>query len=138
MFLIYMVLFALAIGAGVLLRLATNRESVGGWFMENWPMTIIIIVGGAALLSIIERSRWTLRVLDGRRLEGPTGAFGERSVMPAEQIDWEKSKRSLGSRVKIGNAIYGRDGRRIVVNQWFFDPEKFQTILDMISPRIKN
>lgn len=135
MFLIYIVLFILAIGLGTLLRLAFSRENLGSWFTENWDTTLAIIVGGAALLALIERGRWTLRVLDGRRLEGPSGAFGERFEFPVEQIDWERTNRSLGSWLKIGNAIYSQDRRRIAISQWFFDPGRLQTLIELIRPR---
>ena len=135
MFGIYVVMFSVAIGIGVLLRMATSQESATGWFGENWPMTILIIVGGAALLALIERGRWTLRVLDGRQLEGPSGAFGERYVFPADQIDWGRTRRSLSSRLKIGNAIYSKDNRRIVISQWFFEPEALREFLTRLGYR---
>lgn len=135
MFVIYLVLFVLAIGIGTLVRLALNRESLGIWFTENWRMTLLIVVGGAALLSLVERSRWTLRLLDGRRLEGPSGAFGERYIIPAEQIDWEQTNRSLGSWLKIGNAIYGPERKRIVVSQWFFDPQELSALFDQLKTK---
>ena len=139
MFLIYVVLFSLAIGIGLVIRLLMNQLDVtGGWFAENWPSGVGIIIGGAALLSFIERSRWTLRLLEGRRLEGPSGAFGERLVIPAEEIDWVLTQRSLGSWLKIGNAIYGKERKRIIVSQWFFDPEKLRDLLGRIKPKFRN
>ncbi len=138
MFLIYMVLFTLAIGVGLLIRLMMDQQDVSAvWFANNWPSGVGIIVGGAALLSIIERRRWTLRVLDGRKLEGPTGAFGERLIIPAEDIDWERTQHSLSSRLKIGNAIYGPERKRIIVSQWFFEPDKLQEMLGMLKAKIR-
>ncbi len=138
MFLIYMVLFTLAIGVGLLIRLMMDQQDVSAvWFANNWPSGVGIIVGGAALLSIIEQRRWTLRVLDGRKLEGPTGAFGERLIIPAEDIDWERTQHSLSSRLKIGNAIYGPERKRIIVSQWFFEPDKLQEMLGMLKAKIR-
>jgi hypothetical protein len=130
MFLIYIVLFALAIAAGQLIRLVLYpSEGTTGWLVERWPVTLGIIVGGAALMALLERNRWTLRLVNREQLEGPTGAFGERIRIPLSEINWERTRRSLNSRVKIGNGIYGLERRRILVSQWFFEPEGLHEML---------
>jgi hypothetical protein len=134
MFLIYIVLFAIAIAFGQLIRLVIYREEgTLAWLASNWPVTLAIIFGGAALMAVIERRRWTLRVLGRDEVEGPTGAFGERISIPLSQIDWERTRRSLSSRLKLGNAIYGPERRRIIVSQWFFEPEGLREMLRAIG-----
>jgi hypothetical protein len=95
----------------------------------------MLIIGGAGVLALIERNRWTLRIIDREAIEGPSGAFGERYTIRIDEIDWERTRRSLGSRLKIGNAIYGPERRRIVISQWFFPPEALRTLLDVIRPK---
>ena len=134
MFLIYIVLFALAIGLGLLIRLLFDRGSLTlGWLQQSWLTGAAIIFGGAALMAFIERSRWVLRVLEHQRLEGPTGMFGERVEIRLDEIDWERTLRSLSSRLKIGNAIYGPSRARILVSPWFFEPEAVRELFHAIG-----
>lgn len=134
MFLIYMVMFSLAIGIGLLLRLAVDRESfTAEWLSSGWISWLGVVIGGAALMALIERSRWKLRVVERDKLEGPTGAFGERLVIPFNEIDWPRTQRSLSSKLKIGNAIYGRGRQRIIVSQAFFDPAALSELLRAIG-----
>ena len=134
MFLIYIVLFALAIGFGLIIRLLVNQgEFTLGWVQDNWVAGAGIIFGGAALMAFIERNRWVLRVPDHELLEGPTGMFGERITIRLDEIDWERTQRSLSSRLKIGNAIYGPDRARILVSPWFFEPEGIRELFSAIG-----
>ncbi len=133
MFGIYLVLFGLAIGAGLLIRQLVSQDAFSeGWLQNNWLTAVGIIVGGSALMAILERGRWTLRLLNGDKLEGPSGAIGERVVIPAGEIDWERTRKSLNSRVKIGNGIYAAN-RRILVSPWFFDPREFRSLLEKVG-----
>jgi len=134
MFLVYLVMFTLAIAVGLLIRLLVNRGAFTLlWMQENWPAGVGIIFGGSALMALIERSRWTLRVLGRDRLEGPTGLFSERIVIPRDEIDWERTRRSLTSPLKIGNAIYGHGRTRVMVSQWFFKPDELRELLGLLG-----
>jgi hypothetical protein len=127
-------MFTLAILIGLVIRLLVNQgESTQAYLQENWPSGVLIIVGGSALMTVIERSRWTLRVLERDKLEGPTGLFNERVVIPKNEIDWERTKRSLSSRLGMGNAIYGAGRLRVIVSQWFFNPDDLKELLGMLG-----
>jgi hypothetical protein len=134
MFFIYIILFALALGIGLLIRLIVNRGSFTlEWLQQNWIAGLAIIFGGAALMPLIERSRWMIRVLNNSIIEGPTGMFGERITIGLDEIDWTRTQRSLTSRLKLANAIYGPASARILISQWFFDPVPLQEFLDAIG-----
>ncbi|HEX9017802.1 MAG TPA: hypothetical protein VF806_01360 [Anaerolineaceae bacterium] len=134
MFLVYLVLLAVALAVGLALRFLVNRGGfTATWLEENWPAGLIITFGGSALLAFIERNRWKLRVLDGDRIEGPTGTFGERIVIPVDEIDWTRTLNSLRSWLKIGNAIYGSARVRIIISQWFFHPNELKELLKAIG-----
>lgn len=138
MFLVYLVMFTLAISLGLLIRVAVNPgETSLAYFQENWVPGVAIILGGSLLMAVIERSRWTLRVLGRNQLEGPTGLFSERITIPADEIDWERTRRSLESWLKIGNAIYGSGRTRVMVSQWFFNPEELKELLGMLGYKKK-
>ena len=130
MFAIYALLFGLAIGFGLLLRMMFSPGGIGP---VNIPVTLLAVLGGALLMAFIEHSRWTLRVGEGEQLEGPTGAFGERTSIPLKGIDWARTRRSLSSRLKIGNSIYASANSRVMVSPWFFDPQKFHEFLTAIG-----
>ncbi len=133
MTLIYAILFVVAIGIGLLIRALITRENlVVSWLQENWPVTLVALFGGSALLSLAERSRWSLRLVGGDRLEGPSG-FGERVTLHLAEIDWKRTRRSLSSRMKIGNGIYDNERNRILVSPWFFDPAKFREMMAMLG-----
>src|SRR5690606_5004404 len=73
MFLVYIVLFALAIAAGQVIRWVLYREDITQpWMGGNWMVAGGIVLGAAALMALLERNRWTLRVIGRERVEGPT------------------------------------------------------------------
>lgn len=134
MFLIYLVMFALAILLGLLIRLVFYRgEDLLAYLRENWVAGAAITVGGSLVMALVERSRWTLRVVGRSQLEGPTGLFSERIVIPINEIDWERTRRSLDSWLKVGNAIYGQGRTRVIVSQGFFKPEELKELLALLG-----
>jgi hypothetical protein len=134
MFGIYIVMFTVALAAGLLLRMLVNGDGFSMEFIQqNWPTGVGVVILGAATLALIERSRWTLRVIGGGLLEGPTGAFGERLGIPLQEIDWERTRRSLSSRLKIGNAIYANSRQRIMISPWFFAPAEIKELFSRIG-----
>ena len=136
MFLIYIILFALAIVLGTGIRWLLYRDTLTpGWWSNNGTIAVVIIVVGALLMSVTEYSRWTLRVVGGNTIEGPAGMFGSREALSIAAIDWERTRRSLSSWLKIGNAIYDVSRQRILVSPWFFTPREFREMLDLIGYR---
>ncbi len=132
MFLIYTVILALAIGAGFLIRSVIyhtgfNLLQTDGLFFAG------LILFGAVVITLMEYSRWTMHVEIGEAVEGPSGALGERLSIPLDQIDWKRTRRSLTSWLKFGNAIYASPRQRILVSPWFFDPKKFREFLTIIG-----
>jgi hypothetical protein len=134
LFLIYLLMFVLALILGYGIRWIFYRDTFTQEFLQNQGAgTALLIIGGALLLSFTEYSRWTLRIINRNVLEGPTGMFGDRLRMPIETIDWKRTQRSLASRFKIGNAIYGEDRQRILVSPWFFNSGQFSELLELIG-----
>jgi hypothetical protein len=134
MFAVYVVMFAAALAVGMIFRMIANGwEATAQWITGQWPALVGIIFGGGALMAVIEHGRWTLRLLDGDRLEGPTGMFGERIVIPTGEIDWERTRRSMSGRLKMGNAIYGPGRTRILISPWFFEPAALRELLDRVG-----
>ena len=134
MFFVYVILFALAIVLGTGIRWLLYRDTfTQGWWSSNGTTAIIIVVIGAALMSFTEYSRWTLRVVGGSTIEGPAGMFGARESLSIAAIDWDRTHRSLGSWLKIGNAIYDVSREHILVTPWFFNPGEFKEMLDLIG-----
>jgi len=136
--LIYAIFFALAVLAGLSIRVAfnANKESFATLF-SDWYFNFIIVIGGSILFALLDYSRWTIRVINGDRIEGPTGAFGERAELPLKEIDWTRSSRSLNSRLKVGNAIYTLTRKRILISPWFYKQEDFKELLDYIGYKPK-
>jgi len=131
MFLIYSVLFAMAMGVGFLIRFIFSPDSFQN---IDWATMGIVAVGGGAVMSFFEHQRWVLRVRDnGELLEGTTGAFGSRVTIPIKSIDWELTRRSLRSWLKIGNSIYVTRMQRVMVSPWFFNPGDFERFLKEIG-----
>jgi hypothetical protein len=81
----------------------------------------------------MERPRWTMRLLNGELLEGPTGASGQRIEIPLKDIDWVRTRRSLSSWFGIGNSIYAKSNSRILVSRWYFNPSEFRDFLASIG-----
>lgn len=134
MFLVYVVVFALAILFGSGIRWLFNHDAFNAtWLANQGPVTAVIIAGGAAFMSLTEYTRWTMRVTGGDMLEGPAGVFGDRLAIDIHHIDWTLTRRSLRSWLKIGNAIYGVSRQRILVSPWFFPPSQFREMLDRIG-----
>jgi hypothetical protein len=131
MFVIYAFLFALAVLFGLLIRLILSPSAFGDM---DWNILFLAVFGGAAVMAFIEQSRWVLRVRKGGELlEGTTGAFGARVTIPIDSIDWERTRRSLSSWLKIGNSIYVTSIQRIMVSPWFFDPHEFSSFIKAIG-----
>lgn len=134
MALIYAFFFALAVMFGMLIRIMANNENASlAQLFSDWGPNLAIVVGGAVLFAMIDYSRWTIRLQGGDELEGPSGGMGRRMVLPLEEIDWERTRRSLESRLKIGNAIYTVDGQRILISPWFYPPGSYAEFLDQIN-----
>jgi hypothetical protein len=134
MALIYAAFFAMAVVIGIVIRLIVNRENANlGELFNDWATNLAIVVGGAVLFALLDYSRWTVRVQGGETVEGPSGALGTRSLLRLDDIDWERSGRSLRSRVKIGNAIYTIGRQRILISPWFYEPTLFSEFLDQIG-----
>jgi hypothetical protein len=132
--LIYALTFAIAMAIGILIRFFLD----GGVFSPDslfgdWSINLLIVIGGAVLFALLDYSRWTIRIVDGDKLEGPTGAFGDRHAFPIRDIDWNRTGRSLGSRFKIGNGIYTTKRQRILISPWFYNPEEYQQFTAMIG-----
>jgi hypothetical protein len=139
MALIYAGFFALAVVVGMLIRLIAYRENANlEAILEGWGINLGIVVGGAVLFALMDYSRWTIRIVGGEKVEGPSGAMGSRSQLPLDDIDWERSGRSLRSRMKIGNAIYTVGRQRILISPWFYEPGLFAEFLDRIGYNPEN
>lgn len=131
---IYIFLFALALGVGFLIRLVINPGSLNLAELEkSWIAYVAILLGAPILLAVMDFRRWTLRILDGDRVEGPAGPFGERLAIGLDEIDWERTKRSLSSWLKMGNAIYASRRERILLNPWFYPSQTYVEFLDLIG-----
>lgn len=131
MFVIYIILFSLAVVVGFMIRLIFSGFAADDL---DWTLYLVVVFGGAVVMAFMEVPRWTLRVLDGGELlEGTTGAFGTRISIPIKSIDWERTHRSISSRVKIGNNIYATSVQRLMVSPWFFDPQEFKSFLESIG-----
>ena len=133
MMLIYSALFTLALVFGLLLRMLFGGEFSLQTLFGDWYVNIAIVIGGAVLYSLLDYRRWTMRVLGGDQVEGPTGALGDRVTVPIREIDWTRSRRSIESRIKIGTAIYSLSRQRILISPWFYDPDQFREFLDRIG-----
>jgi hypothetical protein len=131
MFIIYVILFGLALLAGFIIRLIFNGFNFDDM---NWSTMLIIVFGGAVVMAFMEVPRWTLIVRDGGELlEGTTGAFGARVAIPVKSIDWERTHRSISSRVKIGNNIYVTSIQKLMISPWFFNPRELRRFLESIG-----
>ncbi len=134
MFIIYFILFTLAVVFGFLIRFLLYRTGLDSdWLLTNGPTILGLIILVAAVVPFIERRRWTLRVAGGEKVEGPTGAFGDRMAIPLREINWDRTRRSLTSGFKLGNAIHGPDRDRILVSPWFYNPGQFREFLKAIG-----
>lgn len=134
MFIIYVIILGLAMGASILFQYLFSRGSYDvGWLQNDIPRFVLILLGGSLLITLLEHARWTMRVEDGDRIEGPSGIFGQRLTIPLREIDWERTRRSLNSRLKFGNAIYSLRQDRVLVSPWFFDPAQFREFLSAIG-----
>lgn len=133
MFAIYVILLTLALSFGLVLRMITSSD---GFNLQtatyDWPLSLAIVFGGSAIMVLLEYRRLTLR-FDGDHVEGPAGAFGERQALNIKEIDWLRTRNSLSSRLKFGNAIYTYVGQRIIVSPWFFHPERFEEFLSALG-----
>jgi hypothetical protein len=132
--LIYAFFFGVALVIGILIRFILdggvfNPQSLFG----DWRINFAIVFGGAVLFALLDYSRWTIRILGGEQLEGPSGAFGDRQIIPISEIDWTRTGRSLGSRFKIGNGIYARSRQRILISPWFYNPPDFDQFAQLIG-----
>jgi len=135
MLLIYVILFALAVTFGLLIRSIFSGGFSTETIFGDWQINAIIVVGGAVAFALLDYRRWTMRVQGGEYLEGPTGAFGERIILPLKEINWERSGKSLRSRFGVGTAIYTHGGRRILISPWFYEPGHFKAFLYEIGYR---
>ena len=133
--LIYIAMFSLAVLFGLLIRALFGGGFSLSSLFGDWYINLAIVVGGAVLFAVIDYRRWTMRVLGGLKLEGPSGAFGERVTMQVREINWERSGKSLRSRIKIGTGIYSTMGQRILISPWFYPPGLYQEFLDKIGYR---
>jgi hypothetical protein len=134
MTLIYILIFSIAMGIGILIRFILD----GGVYnpdrlFGDWQTNALIIFGGAIVFALLDYRRWTIRVLDGERIEGPSGAFSQRQAFPIKDIDWTRTRRSINSRLKIGNGIYTDSRQRILISPWFYDPQQFQEFAQRIG-----
>jgi hypothetical protein len=135
---IYGSFFALAVIVGLLIRLATSGANTNyAELFIDWQMNLAIVVGGAVLFAILDFKRWTIRVISGELVEGPSGALGDRVKLEIKDIDWERSGRSLNSRLKVGNAIYTLGRQRILISPWFYPSNVFSEFLEHIGYREK-
>jgi hypothetical protein len=134
MMLVYVLLFGLAYIIGMFIRYLINP---GGFDLQrlttDWTLDALIIFGGPALLAMLDYRRWVVRLQNSEMIEGLSGAFGERVVFPAREIDWQRTNRSLSSRFKIGNAIYAKTRQRILLSPWFYNPGDFREFLQLIG-----
>lgn len=132
--LIYAGFFAVAVLAGWLIRVGVNGGKVPvAELFADWYINLAIVVGGAFLFALLDYSRWTIRVYGSEKVEGPSGALGERTDLPLKEIDWARSSRSLNSWLKVGNAIYTVGRRRILISPWFYDGKIFAEFLKRIG-----
>lgn len=131
---VYAFFFAIAVMLGMLIRVIAYRENANlSGLAEDWLTNLAIVMGGAVLFALLDYSRWTMRVLGGEKLEGPSGALGARSQIALDEIDWQRSGKSLRSRLKVGNAIYSLGRQRILISPWFYEPALFTEFLELIG-----
>lgn len=132
--LIYSGFFAVAVLAGWLIRIGVNSgKATTAELFDGWYINLAIVIGGAILFAFLDFSRWTIRVIDNDRLEGPAGALGERLILSLREINWPRSSKSLNSRLKVGNAIYSVGGKRILISPWFYEVDKYADFLKQIG-----
>jgi hypothetical protein len=117
----------------MLLRLLFNRQGLSlGELYSDWLVYLAVVVGRSGFFAD------GLLALDdpgaGReRIEGPSGAMGNRSILDLNQVDWIRTRRSLDSRLKVGNVIYTIERLRILLSPWFYSPAAFSEFLDRIG-----
>ncbi|MBE0699243.1 MAG: hypothetical protein IH586_20160 [Anaerolineaceae bacterium] len=134
MVIIYAIFFTVAVAIGIIIRLVVNQGNASmGELFSDWATNLAIVIGGAVVFALLDYSRWTIRVVGGENVEGPSGALGTRALLPLKDIDWERSGRSLRSSLKIGNAIYTIGRQRILISPWFYEPGSFSEFLDRIG-----
>ena len=134
MFLVYVAILTLAIGFGLLISFLFWRHNFGPtWIMTETPTYLALILGGAFIITLMEYSRWIIHVEGGETVEGPAGGLGERLSIPIKEIDWTRTRRSLNSWLKFGNAIYSSPRQRILISPWFFQPAQFREFLTAIG-----
>lgn len=133
MMIIYTVMFTLAVLAGLLIRTIFGGGTSVQAIFGDWYINLGIVVVGAVLFALVDYSRWTMRVQGGETIEGPSGAFGDRSTLSLKDINWARSGKSLRSRIKIGTGIYTNGGKRILISPWFYEPARYQEFLDQIG-----
>ena len=134
MFIIYTLLFILAYGLGLLIRYAINPTEFNlERLKEDWLIDILIVFGGPILLALLDSQRWIVQIKGGDQLEGLSGAFGERATFAVKDIDWVRTRKSLSSRLKIGNGIYSQTRKRILISPWFYTPDAYQEFLKIIG-----
>jgi hypothetical protein len=134
MFLNYILLFTIAVTVGLGVRWLVNREGFGqNWWSENGLLTLAVVVFSSLLIAVVDHGRWTLRIINGSQLEGPTGALGDRLVIPLREIDMDRTRKSLRSRLKIGNGIYANSRQRILISPWFYRPAEYRNFIREIG-----
>jgi hypothetical protein len=132
--LIYAAFFVMAVLIGMLVRIIAGGQNIDlAVLFSDWYINFGIVVGGAVLFAFMDYKRWTIRVLGGATVEGPSGAMGDRLMLPLKEIDWKRSGRSLRSRIKIGNAIYTEGRKRILISPWFYDPQAYAEFQERIG-----
>lgn len=133
MYLIYTFLFIMAYAFGLLIRFITDRNNFTFDRLTNdWLVDTLIVFVGPLLLAFIYKRRWMVKLIGRDTVEGPTGAFSDRITLPVREINWAMTERSIESRVGLANAIYA-EGRRILVNVWFFNPAEWREFLNRIG-----
>jgi len=134
MALIYAFFFTIAVLIGMSIRLIFNsRNEPLSEMFSDWYINLAIVVGGAVIFALVDYARWTIRVIGGEKVEGPSGALGDRFSMPIHEIDWPRSAKSLNSRLKVGNAIYSAKRGRILISPWFYNSSAFRELLTRIG-----
>jgi uncharacterized membrane protein YciS (DUF1049 family) len=133
MYFIYMLLFLSVYLVSFGLRSLNDPQTFNlEYLIANWQLDVLLIFGAPLLLALFYRGRWTLRVVDGERIEGSAGAFAQRVELPIREINWEATRRSFSSRLKLANSLTAGN-RRILINIWFYAPEAFAEFLSAIG-----
>jgi uncharacterized membrane protein YciS (DUF1049 family) len=133
MYLIYMLLFLVVYLVAFGIRSMTDPQTYNlAYLIANWQLDVLLVFGVPFLLALLYRGRWILRVVDGERVEGSAGAFAQRVELPIREINWEATRKSFSSRLKLANSL-SAGSRRILINIWFYAPEAFAEFLSSIG-----